>query len=83
MNADGLPGIRRAPQPLPVEVEYVLAPARVLRRPPWGEGVPRPAFSSAGAGRVRGYFHSQTELLRAQHKCWSIQSACEETRNSP
>ena len=40
MNADGLPGIRRAPQPLPVEVEYVLAPARVLRRPPWGEGVP-------------------------------------------
>ena len=38
MNADGLPGIRRAPQPLPVEVEYVLAPARVLRRPPKGEG---------------------------------------------
>jgi hypothetical protein len=23
---------------------------------PWGEGVPLPAHSSAGAGRVRGYF---------------------------
>jgi len=23
---------------------------------PWGEGGPLPAFSSAGAGRVRGYF---------------------------
>jgi hypothetical protein len=23
---------------------------------PWGEGVPLPALSSAGAGRVRGFF---------------------------
>ena len=26
---------------------------------PWGEGGPRPALSSAGAGRVRDYLHSE------------------------
>ena len=31
---------------------------------PWGEGGPLPALSSAGAGRVRGYFRPQARLLR-------------------
>jgi hypothetical protein len=32
------------------------APELVLCPLPWGEGVPRPAFSPAGAGRVRGHW---------------------------
>jgi hypothetical protein len=28
---------------------------------PWGEGVPLPALSSAGAGRVRGHFIAADE----------------------
>jgi hypothetical protein len=31
-------------------------PESVLCPLPWGEGVPRPAFSPAGAGRVRGHW---------------------------
>ena len=30
---------------------------------PWGEGVPLPAFSSAGAGRVRGHFRRTAKLV--------------------
>ena len=29
---------------------------------PWGEGVPLPALSPAGAGRVRGHLHGESRL---------------------
>ncbi len=32
---------------------------------PWGEGVPQPALSPAGAGRVRGCFSSATRRIQS------------------
>ena len=43
--------------------------AAVLCPLPWGEGIPRPAFSPAGAGRVRGHWNP------ASHPTFSESSA--------
>ena len=38
-------------------------PSRINSPLPWGEGVPLPAFSSAGVGRVRGLFARKHDYL--------------------
>ena len=42
---------------------------------PWGEGGPQPALSSAGAGRVRGYFRRiSTPVLFSSPSTQAIQT---------
>ena len=52
--------------PLPAEPASPL-PAEPASPLPWGEGVPRPASSSAGAGRVRGLSGPRSEQV-SRHK---------------
>jgi hypothetical protein len=58
--------------------DFSCSPARFFPLP-WGEGDPRPAFSPAGAGRVRGLFREDswtnrgpTNQVRAT--CWKIET---------
>jgi len=48
---------------------------------PWGEGGPLPAFSSAGAGRVRGYFNGPAQVFAAVRSA-VILCPCASPRNA-
>ena len=60
-TADASPGCH--PWSLPASSADTGGRSRNRSPLPWGEGGPRPAFSPAGAGRVRGYFRRQVEML--------------------